>query len=42
MAQDHVPGQNNMATPVANLSEDINAVASQQDASHNSGSQMDS
>ncbi|KAA6428816.1 MAG: hypothetical protein FRX49_01691 [Trebouxia sp. A1-2] len=27
MAQDHVPGQNNMTTPVANLSRDINAVA---------------
>ena len=26
-ARDHVPGQNNMATPVANLSRDINAVA---------------
>ncbi|DBA69617.1 hypothetical protein WJX79_004125 [Trebouxia sp. C0005] len=41
MAQDHVPGQNNMTTPVANLSRDINAVASQQDASCDSSSQMD-
>ncbi len=41
MAQDHVPGQNNMATPVANLSRDINAVASQQDALCDSDSQMD-
>ncbi|KAL0039183.1 hypothetical protein WJX77_010689 [Trebouxia sp. C0004] len=41
MAQDHVPGQNTMATPVANLSRDINAVASQQGASCDSSSQMD-
>ena len=30
-AQDHVPGQNNMTTPVANLSHEINAIATHQD-----------
>ena len=31
-AREHVPGQNNMATPVANLSQDINAVATHHDS----------
>ena len=30
IARDHVPGQNNVMTPVANLSDDINAAADEQ------------
>ena len=31
VARDHVPGQNNMLTPVANLSNDIEAAADDQE-----------
>lgn len=42
IARDHVPGQNNMATPIANLTRDINAVANCQESPNGSSDQMQS